>query len=794
MSNNRPSVLCRVDGVAHEVSAAWTIGRHPGCDVIVAHPEVSGHHAHFEVIEGAWWLVDDASKNGLRVGGRRLSRVPVRVSPTTVWLGSDSESPRIEIQLNESAAAENPYPPGTSTPTVEATETTRTTRPFPLLNAEMVIGRADDCEITIPDSQISRRHALVRVDGSGAVVADLQSHNGVRVNGNRIEEPTPLDPGDELVLGQSLFVYREGHIDHVVTDGLEVRVDDLSVVTGKGQRLVDRVTLTLPPGSMTAIVGPSGSGKSTLLRAITRRQPIASGRILVGGHDLHDAGDFLQSMIGVVPQDDAVHTDLTVSAALTYAARLRLPSDTSPAESSEVAIAVARDLDLHHRLATQVSDLSGGQRKRVSVGYELVGSPKVLLLDEPTSGLDPGLERELMGVLRELAATGSTVVVVTHTTASLDLCDHVAVMAPGGRLNFFGAPEQAKRHFAVDQYDDLFAVVGATHKRPKTWTARPASIDSPSASFQSTSINRRVWARDLRVLTARYCRSLLGDRRRLALLALQAPLLGLLFALVIPTDAFAYGSPPTGSLRQLSMALVLVMIWLGGSNSVREIVDERLVFLREAAIGVSPAVFMISKLLVLSVVTTLQAVVLALVATWRQQDPPPTGVLIDDGRLELVVALAWTGIACVGLGLIVSVRSKDAAKALGILPMVAVSVFLLSGLVVPLTGRAGLEQVGYLNAVQWGASATAATLDLRRADGCVDADAQTSESQPEVTTPDLEPPPACTNPRWERTVSNQGTNLGTLMAWAMTHAVVAVAMAKRAFRPAGRQVRGAKYR
>jgi len=148
----------------------------------------------------------------------------------------------------------------------------------------------------------------------------------------------------------------------------------------------------------------------------------------------------VRKRIGVVPQYDAVHERLTVSQALTAAAKLRVSSDTPRAAVDAAVAETAATLGLDGRLGTRVAKLSGGQKKRVSVGYELVADPIMMVLDEPTSGLDPGLEQELIAELRAMADRGTTTIVVTHSTEAAEQADLVVVMAPGGHVVFVGPP------------------------------------------------------------------------------------------------------------------------------------------------------------------------------------------------------------------------------------------------------------------------------------------------------------------------------------------------------------------
>src|SRR6201987_371416 len=187
----------------------------------------------------------------------------------------------------------------------------------------------------------------------------------------------------------------------------------------------------------------------------------SSGSITFEGHDIHAQFASLRSRIGMVPQDDVVHRQLTVTQALNYAAELRLPPDTSQEDRAQVVAQVIEELALTKHADTRVDKLSGGQRKRASVALELLTQPSLLLLDEPTSGLDPALDRQVMLMLRQLADAGRVVLVVTHSVSYLDVCDQILLIAPGGKTAFCGPPDQVEAAMGTRNWADIFANVGA---------------------------------------------------------------------------------------------------------------------------------------------------------------------------------------------------------------------------------------------------------------------------------------------------------------------------------------------
>src|SRR5207302_1979499 len=172
------------------------------------------------------------------------------------------------------------------------------------------------------------------------------------------------------------------------------------------------------------------------------------------------------SQLGYVPQDDIVHRELTVERALYYAAKLRLPNDFTPAQIKQRINEVLEDVEMTARRKLLVKKLSGGQRKRVSIALELLANPSLFFLDEPTSGLDPGLDLKMMFLLRKLADKGHTILLVTHATNNMNVCDYVCFLAPGGRLAYFGPPEKAKAYFGKTEFAQIYNSLEPTKENP----------------------------------------------------------------------------------------------------------------------------------------------------------------------------------------------------------------------------------------------------------------------------------------------------------------------------------------
>ena len=287
---------------------------------------------------------------------------------------------------------------------------------------------------------VSRRHATIDQDFT---IADC-STNGTFVNGQRLAKPTCLHNGDKIQIGPFTLTFRDEVLE-IFDPGDRLRLDAhglLRIVRNprQGEKiLLNNISLAIEPSQLVALVGGSGTGKSTLLKTLLGISPLDKGTVLLNGDNLRQHFAIYRNQIGYVPQDDIVHQDLTVEEVLNYACQLRLPPETSAAK---VVKQTLQQVKLDFVRGSFVRELSGGQRKRVSIAVELLADPKLLCLDEPTSGLDPGLDLEMMELLRELADRGCTVVLVTHATANIEKCDRLAFLGRSGNLCYLELPER----------------------------------------------------------------------------------------------------------------------------------------------------------------------------------------------------------------------------------------------------------------------------------------------------------------------------------------------------------------
>jgi ABC-type multidrug transport system ATPase subunit len=423
----------------------------------------------------------------------------------------------------------------------------------------LLIGRAPECDLCLPHPSVSRQHALLAPADHGLRVEDLASLNGVLVNGRRIREPAVVRENERMGIGPFLLRPAGGEL-HILDNSQSLRLEarNLSKVVklldGQKCTLLENIRLAIEPGEFVCLLGPSGSGKSTLMDCLNGRRPATGGQVLANGEDFYRYFDNFRQSLGYVPQRDIVHTQLPVYRALHYTARLRLPSDTGPAELGSRVQAVLKEMELEPHASTLVGQLSGGQIKRVSLGAELLARPCLLYIDEATSGLDAGTEARMMRLFRHLADEGKSVLCITHNVDNVDLC-HLVVILAKGRLVFLGPPAEARPYFGVNRLSEIYDllasrdpadwekqfIAGSLHREFVEDRLNKAVAGAPapeatvgtgsSGSISLSSPARRrgptpTW-HQFKILTSRYIELIARDRNGLRLLFLQAPVVAL---------------------------------------------------------------------------------------------------------------------------------------------------------------------------------------------------------------------------------------------------------------------------
>ncbi|MFI6730745.1 FHA domain-containing protein [Streptomyces atratus] len=650
------------------------------------------------------------------------------------------------------------------------------------LGRVMRIGRALENELVVSDLQVSRHHAEFHATPDGRFeIRDLGSHNGTYVNGQPLSKSGSalIGPNDIVGVGHSTFRLVGDRLEEFVDTGeVSFSARHLTVTVDGGKQILKDVSFGVPEKSLVAVIGPSGSGKSTLLKALTGYRPANQGDVLYDNRNLYKQFAELRQRIGLVPQDDILHKELTVTKALKYAAKLRFPADTTEAERQARILEVLAELKLDIHKDKKVTSLSGGQRKRVSVALELLTKPSLIFLDEPTSGLDPGMDRDVMQLLRGLADDGRTVLVVTHSVAELAICDKLLVMAPGGSVAYFGPPEEALNFFGYTTWADVFSAF--ENYRDYDWAGRwrgsqhyqmyAADIDAVAAQSvhmpppqQMRPPKPQSWSAQLWTLMRRYISVIASDKGFMGLMVILPAVLGIVSVVIPAKFGLAPPDPPSrfnSAAGTIMLILAVGMCFSGAANSVRELIKERVIYERERATGLSRSAYLMSKVIVLGVITAIQGVIICGIG-FATRELPAEGLIMPPA-VEICLTIIALGFTSMMFGLVISSLVKTAEKTMPLLVMFAIVQVVFTGILFQVYGSPGLEQFAWLMPSRWAIAGAGTTLDLSH-----------------LMAPWDPKNPTDLDPLWEHSAGQWGMNISVLLFLGIICGIVVARLLRR---------------
>lgn len=743
-AGEQPRILVREGPAERTILLGKTplsIGRDPSTDVQiglptqqnpVGLPDISRHHARISPVEGGYVIEDLGSRNGTYVRGRQIAaNTPLPLQNGDIIRIGDIYGNSVSLTYLE---------------TKDVTEAAATAFAIDMamISSQPVttIGRDPESSIPLSAPIVSWKHAQFIHTEKGHDLEDLGSTNGTFVNGKRIKRVS-LKLGDSIQIGPFKMVYGQTAI---VAQAASLRLDGVNlrreVNTNQGVKVIlNDVSLTILPREFVALVGGSGAGKSTLMDALNGSRRANKGRVLINGDDLYRHYDAYRRDMGYVPQADILHTSLTVKNALTYTAMLRLPPDTRKAEIENRINDVLEIVDMADQKDVQISSLSGGQRKRVSIASEMLSEPRLLFLDEPTSGLDPGLDKKMMRTLNNLADSGCTVLVTTHATSNiLDSCDHVIFLAHG-QLVYFGPPQKAISYFQVPDFATIYAKVDT---KPESKAAaenfkqsedfhqyvqqRQGEIPNPTGSIPTSQKKKSnglaASLRQFGILTRRYLDLIFRDKISLFVLCAVMPIIGIFLLLIAEPMAFVGDSEReiwfqlktngVYSIAKDAQALINMLafsaIFLGLFGSAYEVVKERAVYERERMINLGIVPYMMSKVSVLMGFGVIQCLLLLAVVGLKVEYP--TRGLLFAPVVEMYLTLLIGMFSAIGLGLLISTLVKNSNTVIYIILVILFVQLIFCGTLFPLPDAT--NPLSYATSSRWTIEALGTSVDMDR--------------------------------------------------------------------------------
>ncbi len=747
------------------------IGRDATNDIIINERIVSGLHLRI-VRQGNTFVLlhphpdRPRTLNGLRYQGQKI-RGDEQFSKSLVKgdifrIGNENDT-FVTLTYNDGTGTEQEALPAT--------------QPVKLGAAELTIGRKPDNTVVLAHPQVSAHHARLLREGGTYRVIDQNSTNHVYVNTALVTNHL-LRLGDEIRIGPYKLIFEGNQItQYDESNFIRINAQNLRKTGNNNAVLLNNISLAIPPRKFVALVGGSGAGKSTLMDALSGLRPAHQGKVFYNGQDYYHNIAAFSTMLGYVPQDDIVHRDLTVERALYYAAKFRLPGDFTDEQIEQRIKEVLEDIEMTSRRTLLVKKLSGGQRKRVSIALELLANPSLFFLDEPTSGLDPGLDRKMMYLLRKLADAGHTIVLVTHATNNINVCDYVCFLTQGGRLAYFGPPEGAKTYFGKTDFAEIYTGLEPTDENPNIPDEAEArfklsqeyqqhiveSLKTAPPEQESALHGRAKGAQRAKrgnpfkqflLLSQRNFELLKNNRSNLAILLLQAPLIALLLMLLVRfevgtglfnTDNVVQCSPriftsqavsttnPTGLLgiatqgqstavnctrivnflkndvhgaayvqskgnintalqdfivpgiglnaERALFIIAFIAVLFGAINGTREIVKEVSIYRRERAVNLGIVPYVLSKVLVLGLFALFQSAALLLIV--NAFEPLQTSIFLPV-LLEIYITLVLTALAGLMVGLAASTFAANEDSANSLLPFILIPQVVFAGVEIPL--------------------------------------------------------------------------------------------------------------
>lgn len=564
------------------------------------------------------------------------------------------------------------------------------------LKKAITIGRAPECEIILDEPMISRKHALIEAADGRYYITDLGSMNGTFVDGKKITSRTEISSASIIHIGPVEYKLdsTENKSEKTIQATGISRLFSVNDKNGNVQKKgLNTISLKIRKGEFIALMGPSGCGKSTLLKLLTRYENTDSGVINVFGEDISKPINFdrLKHAIGYAQQNDNwLIPDLTVKQTLDYSARLRLPDTIIQGEIDERIDEVFGDLNLNKEIfSKKISELSGGQQKRIAIAVELLSQPQILFLDEPTSPLDPETIDSFLKCIKKLAEKRA-VVMVTHKPDDLFYVDRVVFLGTGGYHVFDGKPEELLQKFGKSNILEVYkhfnnpAVAKAEWEKTYGQSVMPPSNSpfglQPSGQTKN-GITQFYW------LSKRYFTAKMGSG------------LGILIGISLFLPAVAFGTI-TNFMITVPFMMVILTVFLGLFNAIEEVLYDRPTFEREQKVNVRVLPYYFSKLVVLSAFGIFQVLFICAIAFGKFKYMSTDPVHLHS-ELKVYAWLLLLSISAIILGLLISTLSKKLNHAVYLLLFILVLQMMFGGTFAKLDSNRK-EVSSYFTLSRWG--------------------------------------------------------------------------------------------
>ncbi|HWX16924.1 MAG TPA: ATP-binding cassette domain-containing protein [Chthoniobacterales bacterium] len=568
----------------------------------------------------------------------------------------------------------------------------------------------------------------------------IEADRPIMVGETPVRTSAPLKDCDTIRIDIGQFL-RCNFSERIIEEERNIiRSLEVSEVTHRfsnGDTGLEGISFAVNRGELVCVMGASGSGKSTLLTVLAGQLQPTRGQVLLNGQSLYPNLDILKHYISHIPQEDAFDEHLTIGENLQFAAAMRSPH-LSRRDRMRRLEAKLLELGLGERRDAVVGSavkktLSGGERKRLNIGLDMIGMSDVYLFDEPTSGLSSKDSEHVIEIIRGMAHNKIIIVTIHQPSSKLFQMFHKAILVDkGGQLVFFGTPSDMLRYFAEAEHQHQFGaelgacpscgttrpefifdvletplrdlsgdiiyeennrgqLVAARRYSPEFWRdkyeafrliqdVKQVSLRKepvaplPAAPAQKKRLPFRwhdEWTQ-FRTLLRRSFVSKLRNRANLIITIGVAPVLALLIATILRySDSGKYDFASAYHIPTFLFLSLIVAMFLGLTNSADDIIRDRAVLQRERNLNVRLPYYVISKTLTLGVFALIQSVLFVLIGNYVLEI---RGMFWVDLGIMLITAMGG-----VSLGLVISSLVADPKTAANIVPLVLIPQIIMGG-------------------------------------------------------------------------------------------------------------------
>lgn len=665
-----------------------TFGSSPFNDIVIDSSIVSNTHGYFKLEEGNLSIYDNDSLNGILIDGKKVKESKLDIDSI---IRIDNDNNNLPNGIILIISKENPLKKWKSIK-------------LSLLK-DKIIKEDETLANLFTSYKIVKNDNIYQIEGNGNIL----------INNKPLEMQSTLKDNDIINDHNNLCIFKTDKLIYEYDEiGIRINAENISktvFVKGKKREITQNVSMIIEPGEFISFVGGSGAGKSTFLKFLCGINKPTRGNIYYGDLELFSNYNELKDEIAYVPQDDIVFTNLTMIDMLRYSAKLRLSTNLTEVEKESRVREAIDIVDLNGKENVMIRNLSGGQRKRVGIAVELLADPKIFFLDEPTSGLDPGSERNLMNTLKKMSKMGKTIILVTHNTLNLHLCDRVAFFGTGGILTYIGAPEEAKKFFGVNDFVEIYNLISSN---PKKWNAKLEQKDDnflesikeekKYSKHKKIKAKKKPIINQFLILVSRYAKTILNNPLQMCLLLFQGPIIALALTLVITKEFLTYYEFSKSILFAISCA----GIYIGFSNSIQEICKERVILVKEYISNLRLSAYVSSKVFVQLIISILQS--LFFITTLNLVIDVPTYGIIFPWNIEMIIIMTLTIFGSATIGLVISTIAPEPSVAMTYIPILLLPQMLYCGMLFELKGL--IEKISSVILCRWSLELFGITNDM----------------------------------------------------------------------------------